>query len=316
MLSRSAVGALGERSDRAVLGAGLRSERVQLRPGAGQRFEEMVRALVAIGGELGEALVDQRQAAVDLGDHALRGAILLGDAARQAFERRRSHGRCSRPAIPRLPRRPCRCRRTLARPSAATAAACASMPERISSSVAEVRLSSRSSAPEKPLRLRRRVRGRACRRFDFRQARGEPRRPLRRSIRSVSRVRSARAVTCSPKLRRVFVADSLPTDRSCSATARAVCSARGRSSSRTAMSLRADSAARSSASPWSFKPFAAGIELASDPAELARWPRRRAASDAARSSSARSGCRGFAATALRAAPRASAPRCASRRPNG
>ena len=57
-------------------------ERVELRPSAGERFEEMVRAHVAICRQLGETLVDQRQAAIDLGDHALRGAILFGDAVR------------------------------------------------------------------------------------------------------------------------------------------------------------------------------------------------------------------------------------------
>ena len=57
--------------------------------------------------------------------------------------------------------------------------------------------------------------------------------------------------------------------RSCSATARAVASARGRSSSSTAMSLRAASAARSSASPWRFSRSLLDVELARDPAELA-----------------------------------------------
>ena len=61
--------------------------RVELGAGAGQRFEEAVGALVAVRGELGEALVDQAEAAVDLRDHPLRRAILLGDPLRQRLER-------------------------------------------------------------------------------------------------------------------------------------------------------------------------------------------------------------------------------------
>ena len=72
---------LGERADRVVLCARLRGERVELGAGAGQRFEEAVGAFVAIGGKLGEALVDKRQAAIDFGDHALRRAVLLGNSA-------------------------------------------------------------------------------------------------------------------------------------------------------------------------------------------------------------------------------------------
>ena len=53
-------GALGERVDRAILGARLHGERVELGPRPRQGVEEMRRALVAIGGEFGEALVDQR----------------------------------------------------------------------------------------------------------------------------------------------------------------------------------------------------------------------------------------------------------------
>ena len=78
---------LRKRADRAVLRARLGGKRVELGPGASERFEEAVGAFVAIGGKLGEALVDQRQTAFDLGDHLLRCAILLGDPARQAFER-------------------------------------------------------------------------------------------------------------------------------------------------------------------------------------------------------------------------------------
>ena len=43
---------------------------------------------VAVGRELGEALIDQREPAVDLGDHPLRRAFLLRNASREAVERR------------------------------------------------------------------------------------------------------------------------------------------------------------------------------------------------------------------------------------
>ena len=48
----------------------------------------MVGALVAVRRKLGEALVDHGQAAVDLRDHLLRGAVLFGDPVRQRLERR------------------------------------------------------------------------------------------------------------------------------------------------------------------------------------------------------------------------------------
>jgi hypothetical protein len=64
-------GALGERADRAVLRAGLGGKRVELGTGARQRFEEMVRPFVAIGGEFGESFVDESEAAIDLRDHPL-----------------------------------------------------------------------------------------------------------------------------------------------------------------------------------------------------------------------------------------------------
>src|SRR5437764_30173 len=79
--------ALGKRSDGAVLGAGLRCQSVELGAGAGERFEEMVGALVPLRRELREALVNQSEATIDFGKHVLRSAILLGDTARQAFER-------------------------------------------------------------------------------------------------------------------------------------------------------------------------------------------------------------------------------------
>ena len=80
--------AVSQRSDRIVLGAGLGGEGIQFGPGTSQRSQEMVRAFVAIGGKLGEALIDQAQPAVDFCDHPLRGALLLGHAARQFVERR------------------------------------------------------------------------------------------------------------------------------------------------------------------------------------------------------------------------------------
>ena len=74
--------AFGERPDRAVLRSSLRGQGIEFGAGAGQRFEEMGGAFVAMGGELGEALIDQRQPTLDLGEHTPRCAVLLGDAAR------------------------------------------------------------------------------------------------------------------------------------------------------------------------------------------------------------------------------------------
>src|SRR5205823_5450289 len=79
--------ALGERLDCAVLRARLGGQCIELGAGASERFEEMGGTLIAMRGELGEALIDQRQSALDFGEHALRSTILLGDAARQALER-------------------------------------------------------------------------------------------------------------------------------------------------------------------------------------------------------------------------------------
>ena len=75
--------AFGQRIDRTILAARLRRERVQLCPRSGKRFEEVVGALVAVGGKLGEALVNQREAAPDLRNHRLRRSVLLGNPARQ-----------------------------------------------------------------------------------------------------------------------------------------------------------------------------------------------------------------------------------------
>ena len=60
---------------------------VELGPGAGQRLEETVGALVAICSKFGEALVDQRKTALDLRNHALGGAVLFRHAGRQPAER-------------------------------------------------------------------------------------------------------------------------------------------------------------------------------------------------------------------------------------
>ena len=45
----------------------------------------MIGALVAVRREFGEALVDEGEPAVDLGDHALRRLFLFGDAIRHAL---------------------------------------------------------------------------------------------------------------------------------------------------------------------------------------------------------------------------------------
>ena len=176
MLSRKRGRALGDRADRVVLRAGLRRQRVELGPRAGQRFEEVVGALVAVRRKLGEALVDQRQAAVDLGDHPLRGAVLLGDPAATAPSSERVGMVDDWPrALRRLRRRPCRCPAEACSTSAATAPDWTSIPERISSSVAEVRSSKASSAPEKPDSASpTRAGGRGAGGFDLGQPRGEP----------------------------------------------------------------------------------------------------------------------------------------------
>ena len=79
-------------------------------------------------GELGEALVDQRQPALDLGDHPLRRAVLLGDALRQPVRAscsrdRRSPRAISAASAPALPMPADACST-----SAATAADWTSMP--------------------------------------------------------------------------------------------------------------------------------------------------------------------------------------------
>ena len=80
-------GSLGERSQGIVLRHRLGTQAVELGTRPPERIEEMGGAFVPLRSELGEALVDQHQAAVDLGDHPLRCAFLLRDFTRQAFER-------------------------------------------------------------------------------------------------------------------------------------------------------------------------------------------------------------------------------------
>ena len=60
---------------------------VELRPGAGQRAKEMVRAFVAMGCEFSEALVDDGEPALDLRHHPLRCLFLLCDAVSHSLER-------------------------------------------------------------------------------------------------------------------------------------------------------------------------------------------------------------------------------------
>ena len=88
MLSRKLAVRSASEPSAHVLRSGLRGNRVELAASPRQRAEEMIGALVAVGRELREALVDHGQAAVDLGNHALRRAFLLGDVARQSGERR------------------------------------------------------------------------------------------------------------------------------------------------------------------------------------------------------------------------------------
>src|SRR6476620_7150225 len=48
----------------------------------------MVRAFVAVARQLGEALVDERQPSFDFGEHGLRSALLLRNAAGKSVKRR------------------------------------------------------------------------------------------------------------------------------------------------------------------------------------------------------------------------------------
>src|SRR4051812_36622690 len=72
------LAALGERIESVLLPAGKLPKRFQLGARAADRFDKTPRAIVAGFGKRGEALVELAERALDVGDHPLRRALLLG----------------------------------------------------------------------------------------------------------------------------------------------------------------------------------------------------------------------------------------------
>ena len=230
--------------------AGLGRERVELGPRARQRLEEMIGAFVAIRRELGEALVDQRETAVDLGDHALRCAFLLGDPARQGFERVCWRDRCWRASV-----------------SAALGAGLADAGGRLldqgrdrgrlgvdaGANLLEGFGGSLEQCIERAgkarLSLVDRAGGSSAGDFDLGQPAARGVSLASPSSSSASRVSLGESADLAPEFGRLRSRIRCRPSEFARRATRAVFSARGRSSSSTAMSLRADSAARSSASP-------------------------------------------------------------------
>ena len=72
-------GALGEPADGAVLNPGFLRQGLKVRPHPVERIEHCSGPQIAISGQLGEALIQGGDAHANVGDHPLRGAVLLGN---------------------------------------------------------------------------------------------------------------------------------------------------------------------------------------------------------------------------------------------
>ena len=81
-------GAVGQRLDRAIAAARLLGQCAQLCPHPAKRAAHRRRPRIAIDGEQRKAFVERRQPEIEIGDHPLGIAFLLGDPRRQGVKRR------------------------------------------------------------------------------------------------------------------------------------------------------------------------------------------------------------------------------------